>query len=133
MFSIDLEVFVQSDSKTVYKAITEQNHLQKWFAPQVIITPKVNTYGAFAFEFDLAFKILIKKIEPYNYIQWEITDGIDDWVNTSTSFTISEENNQVLLKFRHSGLTNTLKKDQWEKSWSEFIHKLSVYCQSLKD
>lgn len=132
MFSIKFEILIQSDSTILYRAVTEQDQLQRWFAPQVIISQKINTFGAFAFEFELSFKIKIKKLETNKQVIWEVTEGIYDWINSNISFNIKEKGNSSILYFEHSGLTNTTKKEHWDKSWADFMQKLATYCQNFK-
>ncbi|MBN2615069.1 MAG: SRPBCC domain-containing protein [Bacteroidales bacterium] len=130
MFSIKLNEKAETTAPVVFNALTDQDALQQWFAPQVIITPTVNTYGAFAFDFDLSFRVQITELKP-NRISWEVIEGIEDWKNTVISFDILEVNDQCEIQFEHKYLKNKNKFEQWQKSWSEFLHKLTIYCSQF--
>lgn len=129
MYSIRLETKVNADSTVIYKALTQQDHLQKWFAPQVIIAPVINTFGAFAFEFDLSFRIQIKELAENEKVVWEIIEGIDGWESTLISFSIQKFENYSLVIFEHSLLEDQTKKEKWQNSWNDFLIKLSQYCR----
>lgn len=127
MFSIKLDEKADTTAPVVFKALTDQDALQRWFAPQVIITPIVDTFGAFAFEFDLSFQVRITELNT-NRVSWEVVEGIEDWKNTVISFDILEADNQCQIHFEHKFLKNKEKLEKWQNSWSEFLHKLSAYC-----
>lgn len=129
MYSIKLDEKANTSASIVFKALTDQNALQRWFAPQVIITPIVNTFGAFAFEFDLSFQVRITELDS-NRIVWEVVEGIEDWKNTVISFDIIEVDNRCEIHFEHKFLKNTDKSEKWRNSWSDYLHKLSDYCSS---
>lgn len=131
MYSISLETIIKAPAQSIFQCITDQNHLQKWFAPQVIIAPVTGTFGAFAFEFDLSFKVRITELDDIGKISWEVVDGIEGWVGSVISFEITNQKNKSLVIFKHIGISDKDKLQKWESSWKDFLNKLSKYASGL--
>lgn len=126
---IVFEQAIKKPAETIFSCLTEQHHLQRWFAPQVIITPVKNTHAAFAFEFDLSFKILITELEENKSVCWEVTEGIEGWTGSVISFTLTDQAGQTQLQFEHKNLSGDDEKiRKWRQSWNDFLRKLADYA-----
>jgi len=131
MYSIFFERVIKAPVQTVFQCITEQYHLQRWFAPQVIITPVKNTYGAFAFEFELSFKVQITELDENRKISWQVIEGIDGWTDSVISFEMIPNNEETVLIFKHIKISDKTKLPKWEESWKDFLNKLADYVVDL--
>ncbi len=131
MAVIKLQKTVNADTGKVFKALTEQKYLEKWFAPEVITVPKQDTYAAFAFGFDLNFKVYILKLIPRQNITWEFVSGSVGWDNSLISFDLESIQGKTKVLFKHKGLDNNIEKlEKWKKSWSNYLNKLKNFVQS---
>ncbi len=128
MYTVSYEIFIESPSGRVFDFLTLQPLLSKWFAPQVIASPKEGTVAAFAFEFDLNFKMEIEKLDGNGYVRWRCVDGYDDWLDSVVEFSFEEKDGGTLLKFRQSGLKNEDKKNKTLLDWKRFFNKLKKQC-----
>jgi uncharacterized protein YndB with AHSA1/START domain len=131
MASIRLQKTIKAPAKVVFSALTQQAHLEKWFAPEVITIPKQDTYAAFAFGFDLNFKVYILKLVSGKFIEWEFVSGNVEWDNSVISFRLAGNIDKTKVLFTHKGLDGGNGKfEKWRKSWSNYLSKLKEYAES---
>ena len=128
---IRLQKTVNASAKNIYKALTEQKYLEKWFATEVIAMPKQDTYAAFAFGFSLNFKVYITKLIPDKTIIWEFVTGNVDWENSSIIFELEMQNNNTKISFKQKGLQADAEKlEKWKNSWCEYLNKLKDFTET---
>lgn len=130
MFSVTIDLRIQSSEHTVFEALTNQNLLSRWFAPQVIAVPVEGTIAAFAFEFDLNFKMELVSLKEDKLVHWKCVDGYKEWLDSEVVFNIETVAGSTLLRFKHSNLTNEEKRDRTIKSWNEYLEKLKKICET---
>jgi uncharacterized protein YndB with AHSA1/START domain len=132
MAVIQLQKTIKALPCDVFTALTEQAHLEKWFAPEVITVPKQDTYAAFAFGFDLNFKVYLLKLIPDNTIVWEFVSGSVDWDDSVIAFHLTNNNGKTKLLFKHKGVdANNEKFEKWKKSWADYLQKLKEYVENV--
>ena len=131
MYSVSYEVFIESSPGRVFDFLTIQHLLSKWFAPQVIASPKEGTVAAFAFDFDLNFKMELDKLDKSGLVRWRCVDGYKEWLGSVVEFSFNEKEGGTLLKFKHSGLKNDDKKEKTLSDWIKFLEKLKIQCTTL--
>ncbi len=129
-YSVKETIFLNCSPDTLFKFLTLQEKLMLWFAPQVIAVPVEGTVIAFAFEFDLNFKMQITKLEENKFVEWECVDGYQEWLGSKVKFEIVPDENGAILNFLHSGLNNDDKKEKTNESWREYLRKLKGECES---
>ncbi len=133
MTSIQLEIKINTFPQIIFKYLTKQDLLQKWFAPQVIFLPKENTTAAFAFEFDLNFKVNIIEISEPKSMEWQVIEGNPEWINSKIKFEISKQKEISILNFSHVDLLESDKVDKWRESWHTFLNQLANLCEEYAD
>ena len=129
-YSVEHTLSVNCSPDELFEYLTDQVKLMQWFAPQVIAIPVEGTVAAFAFEFDLNFKMELVKLEKGKLVEWECVDGYKDWTGSKVRFEITQDNETSKLVFIHSGLTNEEKKDKTTESWKNYLDKLKEACRS---
>jgi uncharacterized protein YndB with AHSA1/START domain len=120
---------INAEPTVVYRYLTEQVKLSKWFAPQVIAVPVEGTTAAFAFEFDLNFKMEIIELKEAKTVKWRCVDGYDEWINSEVIFKINKKEKGTILLFEHNGLTNDEKQVKTIESWEKYLTNLKHYCE----
>ena len=130
MFSVTFTFEMNCTAETLFAYLTEQQKLTQWFAPQVIAVPVEGTVAAFAFEYQLDFKMEITKLVPGELVAWECIDGYNEWVGSKVTFEIIKKEGKVMLKFNHSGLAHDDKKEKTTHSWEEYLKKLKKICET---
>lgn len=129
MFSVSVELSIQSPSQNVFEALTNQGLLTRWFAPQVIAVPVQGTIAAFAFEFDLNFKMELITLDKPKIVRWRCVDGYKEWLDSEVVFKLEQLNANTILRFEHGNLANEDKKEKTLVSWKEYLDKLKKLCE----
>jgi len=130
VFSVTIDLRIQSAEHTVFEALTNQNLLSRWFAPQVIAVPVEGTIAAFAFEFDLNLKMELVSLKEDKLVHWKCVDGYKEWLESEVVFNLEKVGGSTHLRFKHSNLTNEEKRDRTIKSWNEYLEKLKKICEA---
>ena len=129
MYNVDHVIALACEPEQVFEALTEQRLLTAWFAPQVITVPYQGTIAAFAFEFDLNFKMELTELIPPSLVHWTCVDGYEEWVGSEVFFRISKKAGETLLHFIHQGLRNEEKREKTEESWYRYLSGLKDQCE----
>lgn len=130
MYSITHELQINCPANLVFKTLTHQVLLSKWFAPQVIAVPVEGTIAAFAFEFDLNFKMELVQLKKDHLVFWKCVDGYQEWLDSEVVFTLEKKEETTLLKFKHGNLTDEEKRAKTLNSWHEYLENLKKLCES---
>jgi len=70
--------------------------------------------------------MLVRELEPAKRVVWEVTDGPAEWIGTTVSFDLSQEDDFTIVLFAHQG---------WREPVEFMYHcstKWGVFLQSLK-
>ncbi len=130
MFSVSFDLSIKSPPETVFKALTEQELLTRWFAPQVIAVPVEGTVAAFAFEFDLNFKMELVLLNSNSLVHWKCVDGYKEWLHSEVLFKLIPSSKGTKLHFEHNRLINVEKKQKTTLSWKQYLEKLKKLCET---
>ncbi len=128
-YRVEISLEISCSPDKLFSFLTDQVKLMQWFAPQVIAAPVQGTVAAFAFEFDLNFKMELVGLEEGNMVAWECVDGYKEWVGSKVRFELEEKDGRTQLHFLHEGLTNDEKKDKTIESWKRYLQKLKEVCE----
>ncbi len=129
MPSIKLQKTFAAPASVVFEALTLQKNLEQWFATEVIAFPKEGTYAAFAYGFDLNFKVYLLKLEQNKKVVWEFVDGGVEWDDSLISFELHEQNGKTKLFFEHRRLKPNDKWEKWKNSWRQAFDKLKAIVE----
>ena len=97
----------------------------------------------------------IEKLSPSKQVKWNCIAGAEEWVGTSLSFTIHQEDNKSMLnshpeilgqlqqqKDFEKGALLVFHHDDWKEythmfaecsyTWGQFLRSLKLYCETSK-
>ncbi len=104
--------------------------LSRWFAPQVIAVAVEGTIAAFAFEFDLNFKMELVRLLEDKLVHWKCVDGYKEWLDSEVVFKLEPCPEGALLHFEHTNLINDEKEEKTISSWTGYLKKLKQLCEA---
>ena len=130
MYFIAISLEIATSATDVFEALTNQHWLSRWFAPQVIAIQVEGTVAAFAFEFDLNFKMELVQLKKDKMVHWKCVDGYKEWLDSEVVFSFEKEKDVTLLKFEHRNLTNEEKRNKTVNSWHEYLQNLKRVCET---
>ncbi len=130
MYSVSVDTTIKASESAVFKALTNQKTLSHWFAPQVIAVPVEGTVAAFAFEFDLNFKMELVRLLEDKLVHWRCVEGYKEWLDSEVLFKLEPLPESTLLHFEHANLMNDEKKEKTISSWTGYLNKLKQLCEA---
>jgi len=130
VYSISHGLEIDCPTNLVFEALTSQELLSRWFAPQVIAVPLEGTIAAFAFEFDLNFKMELVSLKKDELVHWICIDGYKEWLDSEVFFRLKTNKSKTILSFEQNNLNNEGKKEKTALSWAEYLKKLKNLCES---
>jgi uncharacterized protein YndB with AHSA1/START domain len=126
MVDILHRVGVKSSSlDDVYGALTTVEGLSAWWTDATRGETEVD--GVLQFRFRQGgFDMRVRELEPAKHVLWEVVDGPAEWVGTTVSFDLKQEDDYTIILFKHEG---------WREP-VEFMHhcstKWATFLLSLK-
>ncbi|GAA1628888.1 SRPBCC domain-containing protein [Kribbella alba] len=126
MVDILHRVGVKSSSlDDVYGALTTVEGLSAWWTDATRGDTEVD--GVLQFRFRQGgFDMVVRELEPAKHVLWEVVDGPAEWVGTTVSFDLKQEDDYTIILFKHEG---------WREP-VEFMHhcstKWATFLLSLK-
>ena len=130
MASIKHLFHIDAPRQKVYEAISTIEGLKNWWTRQTTGGSQPGDVIAFRFgEPGMDFKVsgLKKDVE----VSWECVAGFDDWIGTTITFQLDENDSKTRVRFSHDGwkITN----DHYAGcnfSWGRYMESLRQYCQT---
>ncbi len=128
-YEINLRVGVKASADKAFKALTEPARLAQWWTPD---TRGSGTKVGDTLEFwfgDFCEKFKVTTLRPGKEVAWKAPkgQGAPEWEGTEVRFSISKDEKQTFIGFRHSG---------WKDNGGFHAHcstRWAVFLLSLKE
>ena len=120
------KVGIKSSSlDAVYKALATIDGLSGWWTTDTCGDSKVG--GVIQFRFGSGgFDMKVLELVPGKRVLWQVIDGPEEWLGTTISFDLRQNDDWTIVLFKHAG---------WKQP-VEFMHhcstKWAVFLLSLK-
>ena len=123
-------VGIRSSPDQVYQALATPEGVAGWWTRDSRGDSKVGGSLSFVFSADGVelggFKMKIIELEPSTRVRWEVLDGPEEWIGSTITFDLEQEDDYCIVLFKHEG---------WKEP-VEFMHhcstKWAVFLMSLK-
>lgn len=119
-------VGIKSSLDKVYKALATIEGLAGWWTDDTRGESKVGGVIHFQFGERGFFDMKVLELQPSTRVLWQVVDGPEEWVGTKISWELRQENDYIIILFKHSG---------WKEP-IEFMHhcstKWGIFLMSLK-
>lgn len=131
MATIYHHLLIDTTPSELYKAISEQEGISKWWIANCIVKPEIGFINKFYIEGYVDNKMKIIDLQADKYIEWECVDSEKEWIGTHIIFKISKHNNYTKLTFKQKKW-----KDETEffascnYHWARHLTMLKDYCES---
>lgn len=109
-----------------YDALTTLEGLRAWWTADT--TGETDVNGVIRFRFGEAggFDMKVVELAPAKHVLWEVVDGPEEWIGTTVSWDLKQEDDFTIVLLAHEG---------WREP-VEFMHHCSTkwasYMLSLK-
>jgi len=120
------KVGIKSSSlNDVYRALTAIDGLSAWWTTDTSGENKVG--GVLQFRFGTGgFDMKVLELRPATRVLWQVIDGPEEWIGTTISFDLKQNDDWTIILFKHEG---------WKEP-AEFMYhcstKWAVFLLSLK-
>jgi uncharacterized protein YndB with AHSA1/START domain len=125
-------VGIKSSPEHVYRALTTIEGLAGWWTEHTRGVPEVGKTIEFQFHDPNGttiggFTMEVLKQEPSKRVQWTCRNGPEEWIGTTITFELKQENGFTIVLFAHR---------HWRESSELTAHcntKWGMFLMSLKD
>ena len=126
MVDIVHRVGIATAPKDVYQALTTTDGLSRWWTSDTS-GEAGNVGGVVKFRFERGgFDMAVRILEPDTGLVWEVIDGPEEWVGTTISWELRQDNDWTIVMFKHQNWAEPV----------EFMHhcstKWAIFLMSLK-
>jgi uncharacterized protein YndB with AHSA1/START domain len=123
---------INAPREKVYEAISTVDGLSNWWTKETNGSSKVGDEVAFSFG-NHTTTMKVTELKPNEMVQWECVNGFPDWIGTTLSFKLDENEGKTRVRFKH---------DNWKEaddflaacsfSWSKYLESMRQLCQTGK-
>jgi uncharacterized protein YndB with AHSA1/START domain len=104
MEAIRHRIGAETPIATVYDAIATRDGLASWWTRQVEGDSRVGSQLAFYFGGDQPGAVMdIVELSAPKRVVWHCADGPAEWLDTTVTFDLSEQDGETILLFTHAG------------------------------
>ncbi|MBO2450488.1 SRPBCC domain-containing protein [Actinomadura barringtoniae] len=116
-----------STPEKVYDALTTIDGLAAWWTEDTKGTSDT-TNGVVQFRFPPVggFDMEVTKLTPSSHVAWRVVDGPPEWIDTTITFDVSQDDDYTVVLFKHEG---------WKEPVDFMYHcstKWGSYLMSMK-
>lgn len=121
--SIYFNFIIRSDQFSVYKAVSDPEHLEKWWPLKCSGTPQTGQEYNFNFTDEYDWYAEVKSCKKDDHIHFKMTKSDDDWNPTTFGFQLKKKENGICLNFFHK---------DWPECNNHFKHSSFCWAMLLK-
>jgi uncharacterized protein YndB with AHSA1/START domain len=131
METIYHQILINSTPDVVFKAVTTQEGISKWWLFNCIVKPEMGFINEFRYKNYVHNKMKVIDLQPNKRVEWECIQSDPQWIGTHIIFDISVHNEFVKLNFIH---TNWQEQTDFFAAcnyhWARHLTMLKNYCES---
>ncbi|MCH8495580.1 MAG: SRPBCC domain-containing protein [Balneolales bacterium] len=131
MEKIEIINYIKSPSSKVYQALTSEEGLGTIWTSKLKVKPVIGYIYEFNFNEDPHTKMLITGLHENQWISWECLASNIEWVGTTVSFNLKENNGTTAVLLKHCNWREITDYYRWcNYNWSMFLYRLKDYCEN---
>jgi uncharacterized protein YndB with AHSA1/START domain len=99
------QVGINASPEALYNVLTEESGLQNWWSQHSKVdgaTVEVSFYNGM-----VTFVFIVAESIPDEKLVWEVKGGPPDWLGTTVTWTIFQNEGQTMLHLAHRGFAST--------------------------
>jgi len=131
MVDILHRIGVQSTSlDAVYDALTTLDGLAGWWTIDVGGDPEVG--GVITFRFEPGnISVRVKELAPAKRVVWDVVDEPEEWVGTTITFELKQEDDFTIVLFKHEGWREPVEfMNHCSTKWASFLLSLKSLLET---
>lgn len=131
MAAIVEEITIAATPPRIWRAITEQDEIVRWWAYEAQLTPEVGSLAEFRFRqgaFIMQFEVA--ELDQDRYVRWRFRQGTPAWEGTGVTWELAPVQNGTRVIFTHEGFTQV--DERTRGTWVYFLASLKSYLETGK-
>ncbi|RZS43729.1 activator of Hsp90 ATPase-like protein [Herbihabitans rhizosphaerae] len=133
MVDILHRVGVKSDLNSVYDTLATIDGLAGWWTTSTSGDSTVGGIVEFRFGDAGGSDMRVRELEPAKRVLWEVVAGPDEWVGTTISFDLKQEDDYTIVLFNHQGWREPVEfMHHCGTTWAKFLMSLKQLVETGK-
>ena len=122
-----------STPNDAYKALATIEGLSGWWTTDTEGSSEVGDVIRFRFGSLGGFDMKVVALDPGRRVLWEVVDGPAEWIGTTVSFDLKEEDDFTVLLFKHQGWREPVEfMSHCSTKWATFLMSLKALLEDGK-
>jgi uncharacterized protein YndB with AHSA1/START domain len=124
---------IQAPAAKVYDAVTSQAGLSSWWTRETKAQPRVGGINEFKFGDRFFNRMEVAELEPGKRVAWKCVEAEPEWVGTTLTFDLEEENGVTTVRFGHNDwAAETDFFASCNYNWGLYMKSLKQYVETGK-
>ena len=138
MADIIHRIGIKSPAGEVYKALSTIKGLSSWWTEEVEGEERVGGKIEFTFRSDTgqikgAMAMEVQELTSGKDVRWRCTDGPEEWIGTTVTFELSQQDDQTIIVFGHRNWREAVEfTAHCSMKWAVFLLSLREYVEKGK-
>jgi len=138
MVDIIHRIGIRSSSKKVYKALSTIEGLGNWWTQEVKGDEQIGgkiefTFRSLSGELKGQMVIQVAELTPDKNIRWQCVEGPSEWIGTTITFDLSQQDDQIIIIFGHRNWREAIEfTAHCSMKWAIFLLSLREYIETGK-
>lgn len=130
MYHIEQNQYIKAPASAVYQALTTQEGLAATWTQNLVVKPETGFINEFDFNDNYATKMKVVELQEDKRVYWDCIDSDPEWIGTSVSFDLAEQNSVTTVELRHLNwkeVTEFYRACNY--NWGMFLYSLKSYVE----
>jgi uncharacterized protein YndB with AHSA1/START domain len=138
MVDIIHRIGIRSSAEQVYQALSTVQGLSNWWTAEVEGDEKIGGRIKFTFRSETGdikgqMVMEVQELNSQKSVRWQCVDGADEWVGTSITFDLSQQDEQIIIIFGHRNWREAIEfMAHCSMKWAVFLLSLREYVETGK-
>jgi len=129
MLDILHRVGTKATPDAVYSALTTIDGLAAWWTTDT--TGDEDGVLVFRFSDIGGFDMKVLEREPNKRVVWEVTDGPEEWIGTTVTFDIVQQDDWTIVLFTHAGWREQVEfMSHCSTKWATFLMSMKSFVET---
>jgi uncharacterized protein YndB with AHSA1/START domain len=138
MVDIIHRIGIRSSAEQVYQALSTIGGVSNWWTEEIEGDEKIGGKIKFTFRSetgDLKGQMVmeVQELNPQKSVRWQCVDGPNEWIGTSITFDLSQQDGQTIIIFGHRNWSEAIEfMAHCSMKWAVFLLSLREYVETGK-
>lgn len=124
-------IAIRSTPERLYAALTTQEGIAGWWAPQAKAEPKVGSVVEVGFDPGQSLAFRVDQLEPARRVVWKGVTVPPEWQESEVTFELKPEDGAVTFTFTHAGLPpKYVDYAFFNFCWAQYVRSIKLLAET---